>query len=458
MANANFSLGQVNITDFLIVQFRKVSTPTVIAASQVFAPPQPTTRNISFTGLDPTTYYVDFRESSDGISLGLLLASYVYDVKNQMIVAEFRYYLVDGGGAHDPASGQDTLTDPYLNGKTIQSIYKEGFRPLVPPSETFKEYDLVAGGGFKLLNGQLFSGGEVVVVWIAYTVSAPSSTSAGAFKGVKLIDVNTTLDATYYGYRIKCHSTGSRLVVTFPALASIPDETPFYFTTNKGSQFQTRFLTTGGELFEFAGDDLQEITMGKGEQMWIVKNGSRFEVIDAHANAQQVGQRFPGTWKDHVNTMPEDGRLLDGDDYPRPWWWISAKLPATHYIVDDAVVGGGYLHPAGKEGLFVIHSTLKKFRMPNTQGWSEKGLADFDTYGADAGRTYDYPGGSQAGQVGQFTGTIPIRKGNSYTGGPNNDIFGNGSNGLQVQNLDVTFNAAKENQVKNIGVIHHRRI
>jgi hypothetical protein len=454
MANANFSLGQVNITDYLIVQFRKVSNPTVIADSQVFPPPQPTTRNISFVGLDPTTYYVDFRESVDGISLGLLLASYVYDVKNQQIVAEFRYYVVDGSGPNDPASGQDTLSDPYLDGKTIQTVYKEGFRPLVPPPYIFKEFDLVAGGGIQLLNGQLFSSAEIVVIWISYVTSAAVTNNAVVFAGVKTITADTLLDPTYYGNRIKCHGAGSRLVVTFPPLASIPDNTLFYFTTNKGTQIQTKFVPNPGDLFEYSGDDLPEISLGTGEHLWICKSATRLEVIHGHPNIQQVGQRFPGSWKDHINALPEDGRLIDGDDYPRPWYWVKNKLPATHYIVDDNVINGGYTHPAGKEGLFVIHSTLKKMRLPNSQNWSERGLKNFTAYGTDADRPYDYPGGSQAEMIGPHNHEVPV----DATQDTGTGAIVGGTPIAPDATVFTDNNSGTENRVKNIGVIYLRRI
>ena len=142
-------------------------------------------------------------------------------------------------------------------------------------------------------------------------------------------------------------------------------------------------------------------------------------------------------------------------------------------IIDDDVIDPGYVHPAGKEGLFVKHSTLKKFRMPNTQSMSEKGLKNFNTYGADATRVYDYPGGFQEQKNLKHRHFVA----NSHSGTGNTSLtltnklnFQNETGG--IGDFKYTFNGSNDepnigllsesggdfNIVNNIGVIYVSRI
>lgn len=479
MGQIRLGLGQVNITDYLIVIARKTTTPGIIEAQEAYAPPQPATRNVvvpAVGSIDPVIYYVDVRESPNGVTLGLLLAQFVYDLKNNVIIAERRYYLVDGPGANDPASGQNILSDAYLNGKTISGVFKEGFRYLVPDPYTNKEYDLHPGGGIELLNGKDFGTGEVWMVEISYLANQTIVSGIGLYDGVITITANTVLDPTHRNKRLKCESNASsQLVVTLEDVTTVPDKTIYHFTSNGGNQFQTRILPAAGQIIGYNGEGYTEMTLAKGEFIRIENVGGTWEATMVHPGVLQVGEHISGTWKDHPNTKPEDGTLYDGDDWPRPWWWIKTKLPVTHYIIDDNVVNGGYVHPAGKEGLFVIHSTLKKFRMPNTQKLSERGLKNFTGYNTDGTRVYDYPGGVQNEMVGPanintiaWTGSgkgktnltvdsIGFLATEGDGGEIDTDSQSNTNRSGARTNPWTIISPDNENRVKNIGVIYLRR-
>lgn len=460
MGQIRLGLGQVNITDHLIVIARKTTTPLVIEAQEPFAPPQPAIRNVvvpAVGDIDPVIYYVDIRESVDGVTLGLLLSQFVYDLKNKVITAERRFYKVGGAGPNDPAAGQNILSDPSLDGLTISGVFKEGFRYLMTPDLSNKEFDLHAGGGIELLNDKQFGQDEVWMIEISYLSDQQIiGGGAGLYSGVELIQVDTVLGVIHRGKRLKCESNASsRLVVTLEDIVTVPDGTVYHFTSNGGNQFQTRILPAIGQTIVYNGEGYTEMTLGKGEFIRIEKVGVIWEATMVHPGTLQVGERFPGSWKDHPSTKPEDAALYDGDDWPRPWWWIKNKLPVTHYIIDDNVINGGYVHPAGKEGLFVIHSSQKKFRMPNTQNLSERGLKNFTAYGADGERVYDYPGGVQNEMVGPHTHSLPRESGGSE------DLqslvnTGNADEGISAAS-QTGNNTGFENRVKNFGVIYLRR-
>jgi hypothetical protein len=460
MGQIRLGIGQVNITNYLIAVARKTTTPLVIEAQESYAPPHPATRNVVIpaTGdIDPVIYYVDFYESSDGIAFDLLLSQFVYDLKNQVVISERRFYVVGGPGANDPAPDQTILIDTYLDGKTISGVFKEGARYLRPSTETIPEWQTYAGGGIELLNNIIFSGGEVVSIEISYLADQTQVSGGGMYTGVELIDTDTTLTSTHRNKRLRCHCAASnKLVVTLESVALVPDGTFYHFTSNAGTQNQTRILPSGSETILLNGESYPELWIGKGEFLRIVKVDSIWEAELPHDNILRVGERFPSTWKDHPSTKPEDATLYDGDEWPRIWWWIKNKLPSTHYITDDTVTGGGYTHPAGRVGQFVIHSTLKKFRMPDTQNIAERGLKSYTSYNADAERVYDYPGGVQNEMIGPHVHSLPADASGAA------DIqslvnSGNADEGISASHLTGYNIGGTENRVKNNGVIMLRR-
>jgi len=118
---------------------------------------------------------------------------------------------------------------------------------------------------------------------------------------------------------------------------------------------------------------------------------------------------------------------------------------------------GGYTRPANTQGLFIISITKQKFRMPDTQNLSEKGLKSFSSFGGDGTRGYDYPGGFQDAQVGQVT--VSLQKGNGYTGGtPNANWFAPGDPSHNQGTDNIVINSGKENIIKNFGVIYFRHV
>lgn len=458
MPNLDVVLGTVNFTDYLRVSAAKVSDPSTEVFIEYINTPI-TSYALVIPDLEPANYYVNFREAPNTSSLGTLRAQAVVNALTGEWESERRFYTVGSLPSGVTIVG-NVLTDPYFSGKTITGVFKEGFRFLELGTDAAQTDDEL-----ELLSPDLsFSDGEKLAVELKYNVAAATTTTAaGIFS-----DTITVTGATYTVLstnKTKRHcldAAGATQVITMPPLSSVVTGDYFYFEHKRnGAQAQSKIVFDGTEKVYFNGFDglteLSELWISKGESLYLRKEGSFWEILFNYGGTR-VGERMAATFVDHVNFLPEDGRLLDGDEYPALYWWIRNILPNTHYVTDNGVTSGSYAHPAGKEGLFVIHSTLKKFRLPNTQGLSEKGLADFDSYGADAGRVYDYPGGKQNGQVGEFTENIAVPKGNSYTGSPNNDKFGNGSNNPENRTWTVTFNSGKENRVPNIGVIYLRHI
>lgn len=482
MLNNTFAVGPVNFPNYLLVVARKVSTPTIIAEQHSYGP-APTNFNAVFTTLEPTNYYVDFRDSVDGTDIGILINTFIFDAQTNQIIAERRYYTCGGPNVGDPAAGANTIVDTYFVGKNVSGMFKEGFRYLVPVTE-FTIND--AGDTLTNITGSVWGVGEVIEVEISYKDALPVTAGSTLFPaGNKLITANVTIDNTYIGARTRCAGLIATLVITFPNLAGFAEGSQFYFQSFGGMQNQTRILMTGTDritwdgLFSGAITELEfpEFWLGRGEWVMlqlVTTGGTKYlEVINAHEGIAKVGEKCTLGFVNHPNTIPEDARLMDGAEWPRLWWWLNNIAPAAMILVDDNVTASDSTWKTrfnftgliagpnyGKNGVFFKHSSLKKFRMPWTEAMAERGLLDFDNYNTDEARVYDYPGGKQLSQVGQFTDNITIPKAaTSATDAGSGRIVGGstGNEPVDMNPFTVTLNTGKDNIVLNNGVIYGRR-
>jgi hypothetical protein len=462
-------LGTVNFTDYLRVSAAKVSDPgTEVFVEYINTPV--TSYTLIIPGLDPDNYLITFRDAPDTSSLGTLVSQAFVNAVTGEFEYERRFYTI--GSLPGGVSNTDTvLTDPYLENKNVTGTFKEGFRYFKETSEYV--HDDAAGTIDITTSGHVFNDGETFIVEIQYAtgLSAPSNIYHLFSETLEVTEAALTLDVDYKGQRIACNCAGAVQVITLPALSGLATGDFYYFEHKRnGAQAQTKIVPSGTDKIYFNGGnwpdpELTEVWLAKGESVYLRKEGAYWEII-LHYNGTRVGERMAGTYLSHPNYLPEDGRLIDGDEYPALYWWVKNVLPGTHKVTDDTVVSGGYTHPAAKKGQFVIHSTLKKLRLPNTQEMHDRGLKDFDTYGADVSRDYDYPGGYQGDGVKAHGHRVRSGSGGSSTNPLNSPVSGFSGmdgNGSFVGDANVTSNwveqsGGTENLVKNIGVIYLRRI
>lgn len=384
MASFKFSIGQVNITDFLLVVARISTNPTAEAARQDFAGPQPTSRNIEFDNLDPAVYYFDFRDSVDGIDLGTLMGTYTVDVKEQQILAERRFYLVGGSGAHDPAAKSNEIDDPYLDGKNVTGVFKEGFRYLVSPDYTFNEYTLVVGGGILLNGGKTFTMDEVVAIEITYTQSSLSSTVGGFPTDFVLKTADFAFDSTYYGLVIEANKAATLMTVTMPALSTIPDGIRFGVNTHQATQRYVNLQMLTGDYALVGGNQRNAVFIGKGEEVIFQKKGLYLRILSWTGDWRRVGELVQQD-SAPLNSIQEIGGWQLFTDYPRLFYWYVNALPL-------GLLGTGtYPTTPDRANItkWIIDSVNGRMWIPNTQAlfnratnggnpsiWSDQSLQD----------------------------------------------------------------------------------
>lgn len=466
--NLSIVLGTVNYTDYLRVSISKVSDPSIEVQVKYIDVPV-SNYTITFNDIDPATYYVRFRDAPNNSSLGTLISECLVEANSNEYEFEMKFYEIGALPDGVTISGDmKTLTDPYFDGKLIYSTFKEGYRPLQPVSEY-----TVTGTSLTLIN-TVFSNGEKFVVQLKNKVTgAGSSVSTGSigviFKDtISVTGTSYSIAASDAGKRFLLNSIGNTQIVNLPALSTLANGDTFYFEHKKdGLQKQTKILFNGMDKLFFNGFNagsnlLSEIWVGKGESLFLQKNANDWDLIFDYKGTN-IGERFAATHREHPNTIMDDGNIYDGDEYPRLWWWINNVIHAGTKIIDDNVTSPTYSWPAGKQGLFVIHSTLKKFRTPNFQGLSEKGMKNFTSYGSDSDRIYDYPGGFQDQQVSQHSHKMfSTGSGGTPFISKEAGLGGNSSYNMQTSNIPPSIGdneiVGGENRVKNLGVVFLRRV
>lgn len=431
--DAKFALFEINVPDYLILRARATDSPAVEAgARSVIGPAFSGTLNFLITGLDPKNYFFDLYESVDGVTLSELIGTFTYDVQASRVTEAVRFYRVGSGINNAPADGDTTLTDDFLEGATITRFEHRGVGSLVENdgSGVDPEWNRT-GNTLSLLgldgegNAAHFTGGDTYAVTVSFSVPVgPSQTTSPFFKDIKVITTSLTMDTSYRFCRTKLVSnSGTSLTVNFENIDDIPDGTWWWFTDiDGGQQKQTRLtFTGGGQVRYFAGPlagILSEYWVGKGDTVWIMKEGDSFQLLIAGDSNQWVGRHSSEALIGFANTLIEDGALYSADDYPRFWYWLTHAFPsAAYYIVDDNLDNAGYTRPLDvngnnfKAGLFIISTTKRKFRMPDTRGLSERSSKSYVDPFTDATRLYAYPGGVQLQKM-------PEHVHNGHGGGP----------------------------------------
>lgn len=436
MGEIRLSVGQINITDYLIINIREVDNPIPIVDFLVVPPPVPAVQNLLFSGLNDVVHYVDFRDSVDGIDPGTLLATYVYDVATGTLIAERRFYTVGGPGTYDPLVGGTTITDPYFVDKSVYGVFKEGFRFLKPSSEW-----TIAGDTITLLVGGEFFVDEVISVEINFTVNQSAQSAKQFPDDVIAITVNTTLNTTHYKKLLEINSGATILTLTTPDIITIPDKTMFGINTDNGTQRYCTLVITNGYML-IGGVQRTSVYIGRGEELVFIKKGGYFRVLSwspgnhARVGAIELGDAAP------LNSVPETGGWKAIADYPRLFYWFVN-------ILDPSLLGTGTspTTPSGSNAQkWCIDAVNGMLWVPDTGGWfmrntDPNGDIDFDRSVVDR-----KPGTTQGAQVGEFVITYP--KGNSYTGNPNVLRFGNGA--ANPQDFNVTYNSGDETRPVNI--------
>lgn len=365
MAEAKFSIGQVNFTDHLLIVAYETSNPTTEVARQSFAPVHPAGRNIVFSNLNATPHIFEFRESPDGTDLGLLYQTFTIDVGliQDTIVVIFDV-VVNRGQTYDPVDGDDTMTHPLLENTFF--ISKEGFGLLGLDTH----YEKTTATEIHLLQDIKFVDAEryTFVVFQKQTV-AQNTSGRPLFQDILPIAVDTAISATHYGKLLEANGSGSILTITFPDFSTIPENTVFGFNTESGSQRYLKIVLIGADAAKLKGGLKNTFCLGKNENAAFIKKGNRLYKMFWDGDYYRVGEVVK-TEIQPANSVAELGAWLDIDEYPRLYdEYVSLLSPGL--LGDISSLSGG--EPiAAQRTKWCIDLPNSRFWVPDTGGYIDR--------------------------------------------------------------------------------------
>lgn len=252
MASAFLSIGQINITGYMLVILRYTDAPSAEVARQSIAPGDlAPVNNLTFNSLIAKPAFVDVRESPDGIALGTLLSTFQINISDKINVLERRFYHVDGIDVGDPPAGAYELEDPYFEDKVVSGLFREGFRYLEENVE-WKRVDnklQLLNPETLLMDGLTYNAGEVYIVDISYLQEQISNISQEGYMSFAEVTATGALTSSNRQKVNVINCSTARIVLTLENIASILEGDWLEFITNDGSQLQTVIQAyTGGVI------------------------------------------------------------------------------------------------------------------------------------------------------------------------------------------------------------------
>lgn len=430
MAQLPFTISPApGITNKLVAVIYKTTAPAAEIDRLVKDPPHPDPYNFNFPDVDPAVYLVKIHESVDGDTLGNLHHDFWLEAKDGQLMAHtILDVIVDrGNGApnFDPVDGADEYSNPDLLNKTYV-VFKPGFGALVMDYHI----ETIPGGGFKFINGQVFSAGEEYTILVSNLVESNSTVaSAKSFpEDTFQIPGDSAFSSTFYNKLCEVNSGNTVVTVNIADITTIPDGTKFVISTMTGTQrYVTLQLPTGKFcVVNFA--QRNAVYIGRAETISLMKKGDYLHIIHWEGDHRRVGKIVhsgPGP-----NKLALTGAWVLKTDYPRLFNWYVNNI-------DPGELGTGtqdVTPDADNKTKWIIDGP--KFWIPDHR--------DLHYRNSGTGRL---AGSYQADQVGQFTFTgMEMQK----SGTSNRVIVVANINDVVLGSPIVTINAGAENRVKNV--------
>lgn len=430
------SNAQPTITvNHMVYAIYRQSDPTVIVQSQDFAPGGSghPARDVTFPGLDRSNWQFRLLETlPDGVTV-------VREMDN--------FFFVPGANgviSYPPYEVQVDVTPGVVNGNTSfvfdgtdgtpdwrgRDAYPERVGQGTMQLEVQYLWDKETGSFTLLQDGDTFQPSEL----FNFTFATITDSIAGVpipapFSGVMIVENTTVLTGADIGKKIIIKGESTSFQITLPDLDTVTENVLIFFESGIGNHICVVIKTTGSDTIDWLKGGRSDLKIGRCESLVLYKNGGQWRVHDSEGNFKLVGRiistddPYQVSIEDLLgfNYLPLDGRALDINDYARLYEYVTS-LP-----------GGQAVSFAGWVGDSITRYSLASgglFHIPDRRDLHERNVAE----GGDIPGTWD------TDQVGNFSASVTLQHGNSYTGGPNRPIIGNGLNAPteETQN-DVVF-------------------
>ncbi|MGN6416151.1 MAG: hypothetical protein ACTHMC_01575 [Pseudobacter sp.] len=445
-----------NPANWLVAAVYDASAPTVLVDSIPLPKPYGGTKNITFMNLEGIVYNFRLFESATTSPVGTVLNGFSFQPSLGSITVVRNDLYLTGDISPDFPSGQNGYDDNSLIGWSFD-LERVGMGTL----EKGVDYELtldgvpddsLAANGWRLLRDEDVVGEEERFVhhFQPRVTSSSSGTGSGGggnmIAGSTILDSDIVLDNTYMKKVCLLQGNGvDYFTVALPPLSTVADNQLVGFISAGGDHVNASVVVDNTDSILFNGIR-SRMTMGQCEQFWLFKAYDMWNVAFPDGNFKTVGEIVYSYVMTELNSVFANGGILSRTTYARLWNDFVSQLPPSMLISDSGwnstqVINGRTVYI--NRGKFTTGDGSTTFRVPMIYAVGNLKIVDGSTRLA---------GSFEADQVGQFSGTINIPQGNSYTGGGGNDRTGRGSASPNDLSVTTTFNSNKENKEANFGV------
>ncbi|OLY92515.1 hypothetical protein SAMN05444008_102363 [Cnuella takakiae] len=285
-------------------------------------------------------------------------------------------------------AGTQTASIPSLAGKRF-FLRRDG-RPL-----TSAEFDVLAGGGFKLKqSGDILQEGERYDYQLyrmeGSDPGAPvvTGTGGGLFTGVEEVTANKTLTPESAGKLQQLRSGATQVTLTLTDIASQPANSVVVVEASISNNVQNRIAAPAGGYIYMNGAAFTELWLSPGESVWLFRDADGYYVIGGDlSNAYRSLAKPYASYNIAQDELRCNGQVVLRQQYPRLWAIIQTLGPAV--ITEQQLAQD----PVNKAGCFTTGDGSTTFRLPNLDGVFLRGIKPGDTE-----RAYNNPGGYQGDQ------------------------------------------------------------
>lgn len=435
MSTANFRVytgAFALISDPLRYEIYKASAPLAVVGTQTFAAPHPA-RTVNFLGLARVNYIFKLIQETSGGDV-VIIPDYNFTPDND----EIFYYSpveIEADVTTGVTSGTTSFTFDGTGGTEDwrgRTIYPN--RVGQGPMQVDAQYTWdSATADFNLVTpDDVFQPNELF--FITFDPLLRNGNSPGSvtpFSEVKIITAAETLTAADAGKKIIIKGASPYFVVDLPEGATVPENVLTYFEWGTGSHVNVKLQCFSGDTIDWGHGSLDHITGGVCETLVLFWESTvgEWRVHSADGNFLKLG-RIIGT-DGTLATTENNVQALDGSNmavasYVRLYEDFVQKLPPSQVV--------NYGDWAANPTKF-SYSNGTNFRVPDRR----------NLYGRASGDAV--AGVYQANQNGPISGTLTLRHGYSYTGGPNSSTVGNGANNPQdIPGTPFTISSGTESR------------
>lgn len=340
MAEFKFSiLANSNPNDLRVLMY-EVTAPNTSVASQDIAAPHIVSQQVVFTGLNKITHYVRIYQLESG-NPTLLLGNHIVQPIEENLNQEENLILTVGveidaeqdifdGSSYTDYAGLIYGEDYWVERRGTGSLTADELQDYPP-------------FGFQLKSGNTFNEGEIIVIHFyarlkIINVNQPVSGGSGYYDGIiEVTDSNIYLDTTHVNKIIDINSSMQQGVsVRLDNFSGYPDMSKVKILNNRGVQ---KNVLVRGKIglsiyYPLGGITTNQIILGKGESIELVKKDDKLYVIDINSAIDDVGIMVKGFVANN-NMLPADGSIINRTIDVRLSNWILTNLSIGNGLVTE---------------------------------------------------------------------------------------------------------------------------